>query len=79
MTELSDFAKQSEQLQENADNIKQAVEAVNIAVEESTKGVVSVTEVASDLTESMEQINEEVNGNKDVAEQLGGEVGKFKL
>ena len=48
-------------------------------MEESTKGVVNVTEVASDLTESMEQINEEANGNKDVAEQLGGEVGKFKL
>ena len=76
---MQEFAAGSANLRENISSIKEAVEAVNIAVEESTKGVVSVTEVASDLTESMEQINEEVNGNKDVAEQLGGEVGKFKL
>lgn len=76
---MQEFATGSANLRENISSIKEAVEAVNIAVEESTKGVVNVTEVASDLTESMEQINEEANGNKDVAEQLGGEVGKFKL
>ena len=62
-----------------SDNIKEAVESVNIAVEESAKGVVNVTEVASDLTQSMESINEEANGNSTVARQLGAEVGKFKL
>ena len=39
----------------------------------------NVTEVASDLTQSMESINEEANGNSTVASQLGAEVGKFKL
>lgn len=76
---MQEFATGSAELRENIDNIKEAVEAVNIAVEESTKGVVSVTEVASGLTESMENINEEASADKEVAEQLGLEVGKFKL
>lgn len=76
---MSEFAEESQELRGNIDNIKEAVESVNIAVEESAKGVVSVTEVASDLTQSMESINEEANGNSAVARQLGAEVGKFKL
>lgn len=76
---MKEFAGESEELRENIDNIKEAVDAVNIAVEESTKGVVSVTEVASDLTESMETISGEANSNKEIAGQLNGEVHKFKL
>ncbi len=76
---MRQFAEESQELRGNIDNIKEAVESVNIAVEESAKGVVNVTEVASDLTQSMESINEEANGNSTVASQLGAEVGKFKL
>ena len=76
---MRDFAGDSEELRQNLDSIKEAVESVNIAVEESAKGVVNVTEVSSDLTQSMEKINEEADANKEIAEQLGVEVGKFKL
>ena len=76
---MREFAGDSEELRENLDSIKEAVEAVNIAVEESAKGVVNVTEVSSDLTQSMESINKDADANKDIAEQLGKEVGKFKL
>lgn len=76
---MGEFARGSQELQGNTTSIKEAVEAVNIAVEESTKGIVSVTEVAADLTQSMESINGEAVGNRDIAGQLGVEVGKFKL
>lgn len=76
---MREFAQNSEELRDNLDSIKEAVEAVNTAVEESTKGVVSVTEVSSDLTQGMESINDEADVNKEIAEQLGMEVGKFKL
>lgn len=76
---MIEFADKSGKLSENIDSIKEAVAAVNIAVEESTKGVVSVTEVASDMTQSMESINGEANINKEIAGQLEAEVGKFKL
>lgn len=76
---MREFASDSGLLNENLDNIKEAVESVNIAVEESTKGVVNVTEVASNLADSMESINEEADTNKEIADRLGSEVGKFKL
>ena len=76
---MKEFASESENLSKNIDNIKEAVAAVNIAVEESAKGVVNVTEVASDMTESMENINNEAGSNKEIAGKLEAEVGKFKL
>lgn len=76
---MQEFAADSEELRKNIDSIKEAVESVNIAVEESTKGVVNVTTVSSDLTQSMESINEEADANKEISGQLSTEVGKFKL
>ncbi len=76
---MREFAADSEELRENIDSIKEAVESVNIAVEESAKGVVNVTTVSSDLTQSMESINEEADANKEISGQLSTEVGKFKL
>lgn len=76
---LNDFAQESQELRNNITSIKEAVESVNIAVEECAKGVVNVTTVSTDLTYSMGNINEEANGNKEVADQLEAEVRKFKL
>lgn len=76
---MKDFADESMHLNNNIDSIKESVDAVNIAVEESAKGIVGVTEMASDMTVSMESIKMEAEGNRDIAEQLETEVGKFKL
>ncbi len=76
---MNDFADESMQLNQNIDSIKESVDAVNIAVEESAKGVVDVTAMASDMAVSMESINAEAEGNKEIAGQLETEVGKFKL
>lgn len=76
---MKDFADESKRLNENIDSIKDAIDAVNIAVEESAKGVVGVTQMASDMTVSMEEIKEEADHNEEIAGQLETEVGKFKL
>lgn len=76
---MESFSRESQELRSNIDSIKEAIEAVNIAVEESTKGIVSVTEQATDLSHGIENINKEAASNRDVAEQLGQEVNKFKL
>ncbi|RKI85228.1 hypothetical protein D7V90_04055 [bacterium 1xD42-87] len=60
-------------------SIKEAVGAVNIAVSESANGIVGVTEMASDMTVSMESIKDEAESNRDIAGQLESEAGKFKL
>lgn len=76
---MNDFADESMHLNTNIDSIKEAVDAVNIAVEESAKGIVGVTEMASNMTRSMESIKGEAEGNRDISGQLEAEVGKFKL
>jgi len=76
---MRDFADGSQQLRENIDNIKEAIESVNIAVEESTKGIGNVAETAVNLTSAVSDIGTEADANMGVAEQLNAEVNKFKI
>jgi len=76
---MREFAIGSQQLRENVDNIKDAIEAVNIAVEESTKGIGNVAETAVNLTSAVADIGTEADANMGVAEQLNAEVNKFKI
>ena len=76
---MEDFASESEQLEQAMDAIKEAIQAVDIAVEESTKGIVSTSETAAMLTNNVSDIDQKAGGNRDIAETLMGEVGKFKL
>lgn len=76
---MQEFAAESQQLRENIDNIKEAIEAVNIAVEESTRGVTNVAETSVNLTSSVADIGSEADANMGVAEQLNAEVHKFKI
>lgn len=76
---MQEFASESVKLKQHIDSIKASVEAINIAVEESTKGVTNVTEMSVDLTASVGDIGNEANSNMDIANQLNNEVNKFKL
>ena len=76
---MEQFAGESEQIKNSIDQIKEAVGAVSIAVEESAKGVTNVTEMSVDLTTSIGDVGNEANSNMDIASKLNIEVGKFKL
>lgn len=76
---MKQFAEASDSLEENMERIKEAIEAVNIAVEESAKGVVNVTETTVSLTDKVSDIGKEASVNKEVAGKLMNEVNKFKL
>lgn len=76
---MQSFASESTQVKNSIDQIKEAISAVSIAVEESANGITSVTETSVDLADSVGKIGEEANSNMDVAKQLNSEVSKFKL
>jgi len=76
---MQNFAEASASLYKNMEDINESVEAVNTAIEETTKGVINVSETSVDLTESVSGIGNEANSNMGIAEQLNSEVGKFKL
>ncbi len=73
------FSATSQMLSETMENIRESVAAVNIAVEESAQGITEVTQASVELSNSVGSIQEEANGNNDVAGELSNEVGKFKL
>lgn len=76
---MDNFSGDSGQLKEIADNIRQAMEAVSIAVDESAVGVTSIAERATVLSENVAEIQEIADENKQIAVRLNNEVDKFKL
>ena len=76
---MSDFADESTEMKRRIDEIRNSIAAVNIAVEESAKGVTGVTETTMDLTVNVREIEQEAEANRAVTEQLNSEVNKFKL
>ena len=78
-TDMDKFARNSQQLQQNIDSIKESVETVNIAVEESAKGVVNVAEMSIDLSGRMEGVGNKAHENMDISMELKNEVDKFKI
>lgn len=76
---MDEFSHTSSDLRQNMDSIKEAVEAINVAVEESAKGITNVSEMSVNLTEIVNSISEEAQGNQEIAGQLNNEVGKFKI
>lgn len=76
---MEHFAEDSEILKENIDSIKETMANINVAIEESTKGVINITEMSAGLSESVRDIENKADVNKQIVEQLEGEIGKFKL
>lgn len=76
---LMNFAEGGERLKQNMDDVKEAVQAVNIAVEESTNGIGAVSESSVNITTGITDIGAEAKASKEVALALNNEVEKFKL
>lgn len=76
---MAEFAHSSESLKNNVDSIKESVASVNIAIEESAKGITNVSEATVNITTSVDDIGMEANSNLDIANGLDSEVNRFKL
>lgn len=76
---MQDFAKESQQLRENIDFVQQTIQAINLAVGESTTGITDTTRLAVQLADSMTGIGEQAGNNEKISQELNEEVHKFKL
>lgn len=76
---MEQFAQTAEELRSTMDGIRESISAVNIAVEESAKGIAGVSESSVQLTGNVNDIQSEASDNNGIAEALATEVGKFKL
>ena len=73
---MQDFASSSTHLQNTLDDIKDSISSVDIAVNESTKGITDV-ETAVSLSESMNLLSEEAQKESGIASTLNTEVKRF--
>lgn len=76
---MENFAAESETIEKITDSIRESVEAVTEAMEESARGTMNVATTSTELSASIETIENMANSNKGVADDLATEVGKFKL
>lgn len=76
---MEQFAQTAEELRSTMDGIRESISSVNIAVEESAKGIAGVSESSVQLTGNVNDIQSEASDNNGIAEDLATEVGKFKL
>ena len=76
---MEQFAQTAEELRSTMDGIRESISAVNIAVEESAKGIAGVSESSVQLTGNVNEIQSEASDNNGVTEDLATEVGRFKL
>lgn len=78
-TKMQRFADMCEELNENMNNIREHINAINIAVEESSEGITLVAANTADLVNEAEGVSNEADGVRSIVESLGHEVGKFKI
>lgn len=76
---MEHFADDSENLKQTIDYIKETMSNISIAVEESTKGIVTVAEMSEGLSDGVKDIGGKADVNKEIVGRLDTEIGKFKL
>lgn len=76
---MQEFASESGEIRNSMDTIKDMVEGLKTAIDESTLGITNVSDMTSALTGSVHDIGNKANSNLDIAGQLNSEVSKFKL
>ncbi len=73
------FADDSESLKQTIDYIKETMSNISVAVEESTKGIVTVAEMSEGLSDGVRDIGGKADVNKQIVGRLDAEINKFKL
>lgn len=75
---LSEFASQAGDLRENTNILKEGMNGISTAVEESANGIVMVAGSTADLVTNLGVIQQAVTDNKRISNELRQEVDKFR-
>lgn len=76
---MDEFYNTSDKLSGMASEILESVEAINIAVEENSKGIGTTSETITDLSEGVIIIKNQAEENERISSELLAEVNKFKI
>lgn len=74
---MVEFMNDSMELKGKMDNVSELVRRISTTISESSKGISLVSENACDITDSMNQIQDEINQTETVSRRLAGEMARF--
>jgi methyl-accepting chemotaxis protein len=76
---MIEFANQSNEAKSSINQIQEVSENVNVAVEETAKGVCDVADTVMNLISDVHEIGDEAEENRELSNRLKEEVNKFKI
>lgn len=76
---MVEFGKRFGEFQEDMKEIRMSMNDVEIAVDESARAIVDVTQAAEKLQSNTTEVKEDATNNMNIAKQLGDEAAKFKI
>ena len=75
---LQNFHTGALSLEETMDKMSNGIDGINASVDESAQGISNAAISTNKLVESLNEIQGEARGNKDISDLLSSEVDKFK-
>lgn len=75
---LKEFYASAQSLSDVMAQMTEGIDGINIAVDESAQGITVAAQNTGQLVEALGIIKEEADANKEISNQLQGEVKKFK-
>lgn len=75
---LQNFAVNAQKLADTMAQMAEGIDGINIAVDESAQGVTSAAQSTGQLVEALITIKTEADSNREISEELQGEVRRFK-
>lgn len=75
---LREFHDSAQELAGTMSQMSEGIDGINIAVDESAQGVTVAAQSTGQLVEALGIIKTEADSNKEISEQLQGEVKRFK-
>ena len=75
---LDEFADKSKNLEETMNHLRNGTGEIAIAIENTTKDIVGVTQLAANQLKNMGEITEQVSYNQSISNGLRAEVDKFR-
>ncbi len=66
-------------MEHSVSEVSDAIQAVDLAMDENARGVAEVTETMTNITQNVYELEAQATNNERLAEELNGEVNKFKL
>lgn len=74
---MVEFMNDSMELKGKMDNVSELVRRISTTISESSNGISLVSENTCDITNSMNQIQDEINQTEAVSKRLAGEMARF--